>query len=66
MIFVHEYLYYTNETRDNGWWAYEDGKLVNRGGGSHEADPLDSYEEKVKCDSWENFSKQILIETLLY
>lgn len=57
MIFVHEYLEYTNETRDNGWWSYECGNLVNRVGGYHEADSLDSYKEKVECDSWETFMK---------
>lgn len=58
MIFVHEYLEYSNsKIEDNGWWSYENGNLVNRGGGSHEADSLDSYKEKVECDSWENFLK---------
>lgn len=58
MIFVHEYAKYSNgDIEDNGWWSYEKGKLVNSGGGYHEAMPLRSYKEKVKCNSWEDFYK---------
>lgn len=58
MIFVHEYAEYCNGTvKDNGWWEWNNGNLVNRGGGHHKADSLESYKEKVECNSWEDFLK---------
>lgn len=58
MIFIHEYAEYGNGTvKDNGWWEWDNGNLVNCGGGYHEADSLETYKEKIECDSWEELFK---------